>query len=411
MKTAVFINNLVRLILLPLIVVLFASNIAQASQEDIFEADKLKMLSNYETALADGDQTAAVKFVLDYTEMAEGENAPSTVKLTHRYGHLLYQDGNYRQATDVLKKALERSTAAFGASGGEAFEINMNIGYAYSRWRTGLLPRTKYFDRALEILRERGEHESIVYVTTLVNITVNLMDSGSLKGSYSSTLSDTLNSPEVNEYIIPLEREYSSNFHRAEKYVLEAVEIAKKLENLDQYISSKIAIIQAKLKVMETVDLAVVPMGVGGYISGGTESEYYDLEEERLVTAIEKLSQDTDTNKIFLDAANKVLMEIAWIDKDKSRMADMCTNGTLNSASDYPSDRLYEVLEGGMVIAPDLPRGVSKNLFKHRVSRRETEKDKNGNPVKKPYFIPVCIDGRLMAALIHAPRVTVEEVW
>jgi hypothetical protein len=112
-----------------------------------------------------------------------------------------------------------------------------------------------------------------------------------------------------------------------------------------------------------------------------------------------------------LEAANKVLMEIAWIDKDNNRMADMCTTGTLNSASEYPPDRLYEVMEGGMVIAPDLPRSISKNLFKHRVSRRETELDSDGNPVKRPYFKPVCIDGRLMAALIHAPRVTVEEIW
>ncbi len=29
---------------------------------------------------------------------------------------------------------------------------------------------------------------------------------------------------------------------------------------------------------------------------------------------------------------------------------------------------------------------------------------------KKPQFIPVCIDGRLMAALINAPRVTIEEI-
>ena len=33
----------------------------------------------------------------------------------------------------------------------------------------------KYFDRALEILRERGEHESVTYVNTLVSIVVNMM--------------------------------------------------------------------------------------------------------------------------------------------------------------------------------------------------------------------------------------------
>jgi len=389
---------------------LFALNIVQASQDDISKADETGMLSSYEAAITDGEQAAAVKHVLDYAEKAYGENAPETIKLTHRYGYLLYQEGDYRKATKALKKALERSTAAYGESGGDAYEINMNIGFTYSQWRSNQIPRTKYFDRALEILRERGEHESISYVTTLVNIVVNLMDNGGLNGSYSSTIGDNIGGFEGDMDFMTLEHEYTNKFRIAEKYVLEAVELSKKLEDLDEYISSKIAIAHAKLKVMETADLAAVPMGVGGYISGGTERDYYDREEERLMKAIDTLSKDTATNKIFLDAANKVLMEIAWLDKDKGRMADMCSNGLLNSAADYPPDRLYEIMEGGMVFAPDIGIRISTNIFKPLRSRGEQPKDENGNPVKRPHFIPVCIDGHLMAALIHAPRVTVEEL-
>ena len=286
----------------------------------------------------------------------------------------------------------------------------MNLAYAYGQWRGGLASRIRYFDRALDVLRERGEHETITYVTTLVNIVVNLIDSGRLKGSYSSHISDSLYSAEAAENVFPIENEYRNNFGKAEKYLLEAVEIGKKLEYLDEYISSKISILQAKLKVMETADLAAVPMGVTGYISGGTESDYYDREQERLVTAIDNLSQDAVTNKIFLDAANKVLLEIAWLDKDEERMLAMCANGILDSASDYPPDRLYEVMEGGMVFAPDIGIRISTNIFKTLRSRGEQPKDKYGNPIKRPYFVPVCIDGRLMAALIHAPKVTVEEV-
>jgi hypothetical protein len=33
-----------------------------------------------------------------------------------------------------------------------------------------------------------------------------------------------------------------------------------------------------------------------------------------------------------------------------------------------------------------------------------------GERIKQPHFVPVCIDGRLMAALSHVPKVTVEEV-
>jgi hypothetical protein len=91
-------------------------------------------------------------------------------------------------------------------------------------------------------------------------------------------------------------------------------------------------------------------------------------------------------------------------------MMNMCANSTLNSADDYPPDRLYEVMEGGMVFAPDIGIRISTNIFRTLRSRGKQQKDANGNPIKKPYFIPVCIDGRLMAALIHAPRVTIEEV-
>ena len=83
-------------------------------------------------------------------------------------------------------------------------------------------------------------------------------------------------------------------------------------------------------------------------------------------------------------------------------MAAMCTDGTLNSANDYSADRLYEVTEDGDVLVPNFSFRVSTNIFRPLRSRGE-------EPIKKPYFIPVCIDGRLMAALINAPRVTIEE--
>ena len=387
---------------------LFASTITQASQADVLEANEASMVSSYDAAIADGDETAAVKHVLDFAEKTHGENALRTVDLTHRYGVLLYQDGEYRKATEVLQTALERSTAAFGESGGEAFEINMNIGYAYSGWRSGLSLRTKYFDRALEILRERGEHETITYVTTLIDIAVNLMENGGLKGTVSSEFG---NNADRDDYFLDVEHEYRNYFHTAEKYILEAVELGKKLEDVDEYILSKVAIAQAKLNVMDTADRAAVPLGIDGRISGAAEEKLYDCEDDRLMTAIGDLSRDIEKNKSFLTAANKVRMEIAWMGEDTSRMAAMCADGTLNSASDYSPDRLYRIEEDGSVIAPNFGFRISTNVFKPLRSRDEETKDINGIPVKKPHFVPVCVDGRLMAALINAPTVVIEEFY
>ena len=390
---------------------LLASSTAQAeSQADTDKMQRLEMLSNYEAAMAEGDRAAAVKYVLDYTEKTEGENAPTTVKLTHRYGQLLYQNGEYREASNVLKEALERTTVAYGGSGGEAYEINMNIGYSYSEWSPSLSRRMQYFDRALEILRDRGEHETVKYVTALINIVVNLMDNDGLSGAVSTSLGDDFErymEGDISTY--SPEQEYDNHFDKAEKYLLEAVELARKLEDEDEYLTAKIAIAQAKLKVMETADFLAVPAGVSGRITRSTARNRNKREEDRLVSAIEKLSEDINSNEVFLSAANKALMEIAWLGKDGDRMFAMCADGTLNSASEYHPDRLYAIAEDGSVLAPNFSFRVTSNIFKPVVRRGEQPTDKNGNPIRKPYFIPVCIDGRLMAALINAPTVTIEE--
>jgi tetratricopeptide (TPR) repeat protein len=381
-----------------------------SAQQNRPTSDDADLQARYEQAMASGDRTVALEHVLKYAEENYGENDPQTVKLTRHYGHALYQDHRYREATEVLKTALERSTAAFGPAGGEAFEINMNIAFAYSQWNSRLLTRMQYFDRALEILRERGERVSITYVDTLISIVVNLMASNAMEGSYTSHLSDTMYSEQAAEISFPIESEYYSQYGKAERYMNEAIEVAKELEVEDEYISAKVAIANARLQVAKTADLAAVPQGVQGYISRGTERDYYDEEQERLVTAIDKLSENPELNASYLHAANKALLEIAWLDKDKDRMYAMCTEGVLNSADEYAPDRLYEVSDNGTVFAPELGIPVSKNLFRRRVSNKKPQVDEYGNPVKKPYFIPVCVDGRLMAALVNAPRVTVEEL-
>ena len=256
----------------------------------------------------------------------------------------------------------------------------MNLGNAYSQRREQWAPRLKYFDRALEILRERAEHESITYVATLVSIVINLLDSDGLDGSYSSHFSDTMQGEEVSDFQVSIESEYRGNFGKPEAYLLEAA------------------------------DLAAVPGGVDGHITKSAARDSYDREEERLAKAIGKLAQDTETNRAFLDAANNILLQIAWLDKDEDRLMAMCANGTVNSADDYPPERLYEIMEGGVVFAPEIGIRISTNIFKQNRSWRKQPADEKDKTLRRPYFKPVCIDGQLMAALIHAPRVTIEEI-
>jgi tetratricopeptide (TPR) repeat protein len=389
---------------------LLGANIVLPPRAGASQADENRMVSSFEAAMEKGDQATALKHVLEYSERTNGEDAPVTIRLMHRYGYSLYKGRKYREAINVLKETLERSTKVYGEFGGEAYEINMNLANAYSHRRHRWGPRLKYFDRALEVLRERGERESITYVATLVSIVINLLDSDSLSGTYNPDYSDTLLVEEVSDYEISNESEYSSNFNKPEKYLQEAIEVGARLENLDEYISAKIAVLHAKLKVMETAELATVPGGSDGSITKSTERKYYDREEERLTIAIDELARDPVANQTFLDAANNIMLQIAWLDEDEGRLRAMCASGRTNSAGDYPPDRLYEIMEGGIVFAPEIGIRISTNIFKQQRSWRRPTKDENGNPVKKPYFKPVCVDKQLMAALIHAPRVTIEEM-
>ena len=101
--------------------VISVANAAQ-SEVDATDEERLRVIAAYDAAVAEGDLTGAVRLVLEFTEKTLGENAPETVKLTHRYGLLLLEDGEYREATKVLRQALKRSNAAFGKSGGDAFD-------------------------------------------------------------------------------------------------------------------------------------------------------------------------------------------------------------------------------------------------------------------------------------------------
>jgi hypothetical protein len=120
--------------LLPLIVVLamgLASVPAAAESNEGQSAAETEALKNYRFATVAGRHAEATKYVLDFMEQSEGENAPLTVALTQRYGNLLRKEGDIREAIAVLKTARQRGIVAFGEHGIELFEINLDLGEAY----------------------------------------------------------------------------------------------------------------------------------------------------------------------------------------------------------------------------------------------------------------------------------------
>lgn len=384
----------------------FASVQAAADTQD---AAGLAILARYAASAENGDTVAAVGYLLDYSELTEGEYAPQTARLTHRYGVLLMRSGDYRRAITILKTALKRSNVAFGEFAEEAFETNMDIGYAYSQLGRRRVYSTDYFDRALEVLRQRGEHETVLYVSTLLNIVASLADKEGLSGNTSTTVVDNDSELPGNEWLLNLQDEYRNSFYKVEAYLEEAALLADELVHEDKYLPSKVAIARVKLGVLETTDLAKVAMGVSGRISQRTVSERNDRDEEQLTAAMTVLSEDPEANAVFLAIANATLLEIAWLDNDKSRMMALCASGAVDSSADYPPDRLFKITADGDVIAPNFGFYVPLNLFEKSVRRGKSPSDENGNRILQPYFVPVCINGELMAALVNAPRVTIEE--
>lgn len=391
-----------------------------AQSNDVPSAAETIAMNKSEAAKAAGRHAEATRHILDYVEETEGENAPLTVTLTHRYGNLLRDEGDIRAAISFLKKARKRGIVAYGEHGMPLFEINLDLGDAYVDRDIGIRRPIQYFDDALEVLRENGQRETILYVTALVGIASRLTQGGALEGALLSAdiAGVQLSSPGgvnsenlIGSGMSSLTHSYASGYRLLEGYLREAVELAEDLATEDPYLSAKIAIVQAKIKVTETLFLEVVPPSIRGSVAGATVRKNYQQQDSHLSSAIDVLMADAGQNQDFLDIANGARFDIAWLRKDMKRMANFCSSNTLNMASRYSPDRLFEIEDDGSVIAPPFSFLISGNIIK-RLQRGgiPNGRDPYKLPKKSPQFVPVCIDGRLMAALINAPRVTIEDI-
>ena len=157
------------------------------------------------------------------------------------------------------------------------------------------------------------------------NAGVNLSNPG---GAGSETL--------ISSGLSSVTHAYGSGYGVLEGYMQEAVELADILNIEDPYLSAKIAIVQAKTRVLETLYLDVVPLGIRGSATGTVVREKYQHEDSNLSSAIDVLMEDAEQNKDFLDIANSARLDVAWLSKDMEKMADFCKSNTLNMASRYP---------------------------------------------------------------------------
>ncbi len=418
-NSAVIINQYVSTKLSPVIVGL-AIGLAflsvpvygQSNANDSPSAAETEALRNFEIAKAAGRHAEATQYILEYMEETDGENAPLTVTLTHRYGNLLRDEGDIRAAVSMLKKARKRGIVAYGEHGMPLFEINLDLGDVYVDRDIGIRRPIQYFNDALEVLRENGQRETILYVNALVGIASRLTQGGALDGALAADTAGSIGMGDlIGSGMGDLTHGYASGYWMLEGYLREAVELAEVLASEDPYLSAKIAIVQAKIKVTETLLMEIVPPSIKGNISGTTARKYYDQQDSHLSSAIDLLMADAGQNKDFLDIAKGARMDIAWLSEDMERMANFCSSNTLNMASRYPPDRLFEIEDDGSVIAPGFSFWISSNIFKRqRRGGISSGRDPSKLPEKSPQFVPVCIDGRLMAVLINAPKVTIEEI-
>jgi hypothetical protein len=252
-----------------------------------------------------------------------------------------------------------------------------------------------------------------------VGITSRLTEAGALDGALSVDMAGVnLVNPGgagfedlIGSGLSSVTHAYGSGYGVLEQYMQEAVELASVLDIEDPYLSAKISIVQAKTKVLEALYLEVVPAGIRGSVTGATIREKYQNADNNLSSAIDVLKADAELNQDFLDIANSARLDVAWLSEDMERMTNFRTNNSLNMASRYPPDRLYEIEDDGRVIAPRFSFMVSGNIFRRLKASNVGGRGPNpGQTDRKPQFVPVCINGRLMAVLINSPKVSIEEI-
>ena len=256
-------------------------------------------------------------------------------------------------------------------------------------------------------------------MNTLVGVASGLTRAGILDGAFSadsaglgfSTPTGVVSDDIVNSGVTSVRRRYQSGYVVLDGYIQEAITLAEALENEDPYLKANISVIKAKIKIIDTLFLEVVPPSVMGSISGTAAKKRYEDEDRNLAAAIGILMEDSAANREMLEVANNARLEVAWLREDMDLMHEFCRDNTVNMAARYPPERLFEVAADGTVDAPRFPFNVSDNIFDRSVRKTlYTRREARHVSENRPQFVPVCIDGRLMAALVNAPKVTIEEL-
>jgi hypothetical protein len=295
----------------------------------------------------------------------------------------------------------------------------MDLGNAYIDRGIGVGRSRQYFDEALEVLRENGQRNTLLYVNALVATASGLTQAGALEGLFSAQTRGEGLEDMIDTGLAGVTYGYNSGYGVLGSYLQEATELVESLGNEDPFLAPKIAIVEAKIKVIATVYLDAVTPNIRGSITEDTARELYELEDSRLASSFEILTRDPRLNREYLEIASHARMDIAWLNEDMEMMADFCNDDSLNMADSYPPERLFEIADDGSVNAPRFSFNIPGNIFgqlKTNVidSRMNVGRVNNWGPNRKPglkpAFVPVCIDGRLMAALINVPRVSIEEI-
>jgi hypothetical protein len=243
----------------------------------------------------------------------------------------------------------------------------------------------KYFDDALAVLRENGQHETVLYVRTLVGITSRLTQAGALEGALSAdTAGLGLTNPGgagletlINSGLSSVTHDYQSGYRVLAGYMREAVELVEVLGIEDPYLSAKVAIVQAKTKVLETLYLEVVPPSIRGSVPG------------RCGKNINRRTTISHPQSTF-----------SWRMPNRTRTFWISPTATV-----WILRGLARIWKGWLVFARIIP-----SIWPPDIRPTGCTRSKPGETFRKPQFVPVCINGRLMAVLINSPKVSIEEI-
>ncbi|WND04063.1 hypothetical protein QGN29_06705 [Temperatibacter marinus] len=387
------------------------------AQSDIPEEEKRIFLRHYDAAKSAGHHDVALKLLVSFLEKTQGQDADVTLKTRRKLGQRYFEDKKYTEAIALFHSNVKKILKKNGKHHLQLFEPYFQLARAYSLAERDMKPSKKYYDLAIKVLKQNNKDKTELFAKANLYVAIDMMIYDNLTGNYATTASISsglfttdgglTDAGDMRNY--RNEYNYKNDWYKAEKYLERALNAIAGTSLKDPFLREKILIALTKIQLLETADYQNVQAGVSGRYSKNVAHKKYTEQDSQLRKAMNRLAENPELNRDYLQIGNKVMMQISVQRENMESLRQFCESGSVDDSAKYASARVFDVEADGSVIAPQVSTRIQKTIFRDTIPPR-ARAELRPRRLPKVYFLPVCIHNTLKAVLIGKPSVRIESI-